>query len=67
MPLMRGQSLHRAEILTRLGHLVARKAGVMFPLEAIEHANITHRQGQAGQGFRDAGRDQAPARRFSPR
>ncbi|MEY4845377.1 MAG: hypothetical protein RL312_1658, partial [Pseudomonadota bacterium] len=38
MPLMRRESLHRAEIFMRLRHLIARKAGVMFPLQAIQHA-----------------------------
>ncbi len=64
MPLMRGQCLHRAEILMRLGHLIVRKAGVMFTLQAIKHTNITHRDRQPRHGFRHTGGDQAPARRF---
>ena len=43
MPLMRGQRLHRTEILMRLRHLIAGKAGVMIPLQAIKHPDIPHR------------------------
>ena len=67
MPLMRRERLHRAEIFMRLRHLVAREAGVMFPLQAIKHPYIAHRQRQAHDRFHDAGGYQAPARRIIPR
>ena len=51
----------------RLRHLVARKAGVVFPLQAIKHANIAHREGQAGHRFGYAGWNHAPTRCFIPR
>ena len=66
MSLMRGQCLHRAEILMRLGHLVACEASVMFPLQAIKHPDITHRHHQPRDGFCHTGGDHAPARRFIP-
>ena len=66
MPLMRRESFHRAEIFMRLRHLITREACVMFPLQAIKHADIAHRQRQAHNRFHDAGRDQAPARLIIP-